>query len=130
MADTEEEKMSPTNLPVLSSLAGNSGEGAKDSDGRKQHGFRHEEKKKQVVFAKDPRSVDGSKAPRTKKAGDAGAEGKKDMMYVPKNVAAEKSEEHCTVTGTKDNISGAREEQKNNSGNSTNNSNSRGNAPV
>ena len=130
MVDAEEEKMSPKNPPAHSSLAGNSVEGAKDSDGRKHHGFRHEEKKKQVVFAKDAKSVDGSKAPRTKKTGDAGVEGKKDMMYVPKNVAAEKSEEHYTVTGTKDNISGAREEQNNNSGNSNSNSNSKGNAPV
>ena len=91
MADAEEEKMSPTSPPTHSSLAGKCVEDAKDSDGRKQHGFRHEEKKKQVVFAKDAKSIDGSKAPRTKKTGDAGAEGKKDMMYVPKNVAAEKS---------------------------------------
>ena len=106
MADAEEEKMSPTNLPVLSSLAGNSVEGAKDSDGRKQHGFRHEEKKKQVVFAKDAKSVDGSKAPRTKKADNNGAEEQKNMMYVPKKVTAEKTKEHHTAAKSKENISG------------------------
>jgi hypothetical protein len=121
MADTEEEKMSPTNLPVLPSLAGNSAEGAKDSDGRKHHGFRHEEKKKQVVFAKDAKSIDGSKAPRTKKSVSAGTEGKREKMYVPKRPTAEKKEERTTVATAENNINAATEERKNNSSNSEGN---------
>jgi hypothetical protein len=106
MADAEEEKMSPTSPPIHSSLAGKCVEGAKDSDGRKPQGFRHEEKKKQVVFAKDAKSVDGSKVPRTKKAGNDGAEEQKNMMYVPKKVTAEKTKEHHTAAESKDNIRG------------------------
>jgi hypothetical protein len=128
MADAEEEKMSPTNLPVLPSLAGNSVEGAKDSDGLKQHGFRHEEKKKQVVFTKDAKCIDGNKAPRTKKTGDAGTGERKEMMYVPKKVTAEKTKEHHAAARTKDNISATQEERKNSSDSNT--SNNEGNASV
>ena len=128
MADTEEEKMSSTNPPTHPSLAGNNAEGAKDNDGRKSQGFRHDEKKKQVFFAKDFKSVDGSKAPRTKKTGDAGAEERKDMMCVPKKVTAEKTKEHHAAARTKDDISATQEEQKSSS--TSNTSNSVGNAPV
>ena len=120
MADAEEEKMSQTNLPVLPSLAGNSAEGAKDSGGRKQHGFRHEEKKK-VTFTKEAKDTDGNKTRKAKKSGGAGTEGKEEKMYVPKRPTAEKKEERPTVATAENNINAATEERKNNSSNSEGN---------
>ena len=123
MVDTEEEKMSPTNPPVHSSLAGNNAEGANDSDGRKSQGFRHEEKKK-VTFTKEAKDTDGNKNRKAKKSGGAGTEGKEEKMYVPKRPTAEKFEERLTVPTAKNNIKAATEEQKNNS------SNNKGNASM
>ncbi len=107
MVDGEEEKVAPT------SLAGNSGHGGNNGNGREAEGSRREEKKK-VAFAKDAKDNGDREGPRAKNSNGTAGDGKKVTMYVPKKVVEEENKEHPTTTATTSNAKVAKEVQKNN----------------